>query len=74
MAAEKKSAKKKIGSKTWTWTINDDGSFTPDPLDGIKNGDRIKVVVNPDLCFDITVKIKKVKCGGGGGGPIVIHS
>ena len=80
MTAAKKSAKKKASKaaakvakhKVLKMTINDDNTFSPNPLT-LKPGELLKVVGPGTKDVDIKVTID-VGGGSGGGGPVVIHS
>jgi hypothetical protein len=69
----KKPTKKAAGTgKCVTWKIKANNTFTPDPLDGLKNGDCIMISIPSGAGFDITVDIQPLRPGSGG--PVIIHS
>jgi hypothetical protein len=49
------------------------GKFDPDPLEDVKSGDCVRLIIPSKKIVTITVEID-VKPGGGGGGPIIITS
>lgn len=71
--AAKKKAAKKLTPQVHRLRIGDNGTFDPDPLNNVDFGDLIKLVASGNVCFDITIDIEVVACGGAGG-PITIHS
>jgi len=51
-----------------------DGTFNPDPLQDMKDGDHVCIHIPRQK--DVTIAIGKIEVdpGGGGGGPIIITS
>ena len=50
------------------------GKFSPNPLQNVKSGDQVRLVIPPGKLVTIKVAITVEKQKGGGGGPIIITS
>ena len=74
----KKATTRAKSPKVWKMTIVDNGpnpgSFLEDPLDGVKNGDHVKITIPPHKVVTITLKRIEGDPERGAGGPIVITS
>jgi len=55
-------------------TITAKGKFKPNPLQNVKGGDQVRLLIPRRKLVTITVSIKVEPQRGGGGGPIIITS
>jgi hypothetical protein len=55
-------------------TITAKGKFSPDPLQNVKGGDQVRLLIPAKKLVTIKVSITLEKEKGGGGGPVIITS
>ena len=72
-----KGKKKEVNPQTlrvYQMHIKASGKFDEDPIEDMNGGDVLQISIPKNKIADITVQIELSERGGGGGGPISIHS